>query len=418
MSEMELFRRLAVALAIGLLVGLERGWQARDEADRTRVAGLRTFALTGLFGGIAALVAAATSPLVLAAALLAYAGSLASFGYLEARAKQNFSVTGVVAGTLTFVLGSYAMLGNETVAVAAAVAMVILLALRNTLHAWIRTVTWVEMRSVLVLLAMSFLMLPILPNRPIDPWQVLNPAEIWLMAVLVAAISFAGYVAVRLLGGRRGLVVAALAGGIASSTATTISFSRLAREEPQGQSLLAAGVLLAGATMLVRVIVLVAVLSPPLVASVAMPLAAGLAVLLAGAVLLLRRPRGTGEQPSLVLRNPFDLAMVLWLAALIGVTLVAAKLLSASLGHWSMLVLAAVSGIADVDALTLSMTRLSGTTIGPAEAAQAILIAAAVNTTAKAAMASGVGGWSFGLRVIAISVPALGAMLVAFLLAP
>ncbi|RYZ54325.1 MAG: DUF4010 domain-containing protein, partial [Sphingobacteriales bacterium] len=215
MTEVELFRRLAVALAIGLLIGLERGWQSRDDADGERTAGLRTFALTGLLGGMSALVGAATSPLVLGAALLTYSASLAGFSYLEAKAERNLSVTGVVAGILTFILGAYATLGSETVAVAAAVAMAILLALRSTLHSWIRTITWIEMRSVLVLLAMSFLLLPILPNHPIDPWQVLNPAEIWLLAILVAGVSFAGYVAVRFFGGRRGLAVAAIAGGLA-----------------------------------------------------------------------------------------------------------------------------------------------------------------------------------------------------------
>lgn len=149
MSEAEILRRLAVALAIGLLIGLERGWQTREESDRERTAGLRTFALTGLLGGISALVAAATGPLVLGAALMAYAGALGAFSYLEAVAEKNLSVTGVVAGILTFVLAAYAVLGNETVAVAAAVAMVILLALRDTLHSWIRAITWIEMRSVL-----------------------------------------------------------------------------------------------------------------------------------------------------------------------------------------------------------------------------------------------------------------------------
>src|SRR5690606_22788488 len=175
-----------------------------------------------------------------------YTGSLAGFTYFEARHEKNFSVTGVVAGTLTFVLGAYATLGSETVAVAAAVAMAILLALRDTLHSWVRAITWIETRSVLVLLAMTFLALPILPHGPVDPWQVLNPAEIWLLAILIAGVSFAGYVAVRVFGGRRGLAVAAVAGGLASSTATTLSFASLARKQPANKWLLAAGILLAG----------------------------------------------------------------------------------------------------------------------------------------------------------------------------
>jgi hypothetical protein len=280
MGQEELFRRLAVALAIGLLIGLERGWQTREESDYQRTAGLRTFALTGLLGGICGLMSVVSSPIVLAAGLIAFTGALVVFGYLEATAETNFSATSVVAGILTFVLGAYATLGNETVAVAAAVAMAILLALRETLHSWVRTVTWPEIRSVLVLLAMSFLLLPILPNRPVDPWQVLNPAEIWLLAILIAAVSFAGYVAVRVLGERNGIAVAAVAGGLASSTATTLSFARLAREHPEGVRLLAGGILLSGVTMLVRVVVLAGLLNPALLWPLAGPAAAAAAVLL------------------------------------------------------------------------------------------------------------------------------------------
>lgn len=418
MNEVELFRRLGVALAIGLLIGLQRGWQTRENSDRERTAGLRTFALTGLLGGMAALVGSVTSPFVLAAALLAYTGSLTAFSYLEARLEKNLSVTGVVAGILTFILGAYAVLGNEMIAVAAAVAMAILLALRDTLHTWVRAISWIEMRSVLVLLAMSFLLLPILPNQPVDPWQVLNPAEIWLLAILIAGVSFAGYVAVRVFGGKRGVAVAAIAGGLASSTAATLSFANLAREQEQGHRLLAAGVLLAGATMLARVLVLVVALGPSLFAHVAVPIGAGLAVMLIAAIVLLQGSAASGDQAQMELRNPFDLGAVLWLAVLIGAFTLAAKLVSGSVGQAGTLTLAAVSGLVDVDAVTLSMVRLAGTSITPADAALAILLAVGANTASKAVIAAMVGGRSFGIVVGSISALVLIAMLAAHLLVP
>lgn len=401
-----------------MLIGLERGWQTREDSDRERTAGLRTFALTGLLGGIAALVSGATSPLVLAAALLAYTGSLAGFTYFEARHEKNFSVTGVVAGTLTFVLGAYATLGSETVAVAAAVAMAILLALRDTLHSWVRAITWIETRSVLVLLAMTFLALPILPHRPVDPWQVLNPAEIWLLAILIAGVSFAGYVAVRVFGGRRGLAVAAVAGGLASSTATTLSFASLARKQPANKWLLAAGVLLAGGTMLARVLVLVLVLNPALIGRIAMPVAAGLGVLLIATALLLRGSTASRDQLDVELRNPFDIGTVVWLALLIGAITLAAKLISTSIGEAGTLALAAVSGLVDVDAVTLSMVRLTGSSITADNAALAILLAVGANTAAKAVIATVIGGRAFGVVVIGVSGVALAAMLLTALLVP
>src|SRR5262245_45982812 len=224
MDQDELFRRLALALAIGLLIGLERGWQLREEAEGERTAGFRTHALTGLLGGICAALAAATHPLVLAAGLLSFTGAFALFAWLEASSEHNFSVTGVVGAILTFLLGAYAVVGKPLVAVAASVAMAVLLALKEPLHGWVRRLSWLELRAVLVLLAMSFLLLPVLPNRPIDPWDAINPAEIWFLAVLIAGVSFVGYVAMKCLGEQAGVAVAALAGGLTSSTATTLSF--------------------------------------------------------------------------------------------------------------------------------------------------------------------------------------------------
>jgi uncharacterized membrane protein (DUF4010 family) len=410
MDQEELFRRLAVALAIGLLIGLERGWRTREESDHQRTAGLRTFALTGLLGGICGLLSMASSPLVLGAGLLAYTAALVTFSYLEAAAEKNFSVTSVVAGILTFSLGAYATLGNETVAVGAAVAMAILLALREPLHSWVRTVTWSEIRSVLVLLAMSFLLLPVLPNRPVDPWQVLNPAEIWLLAILIAAISFAGYVAVRVLGQRNGIAVAAIAGGLASSTATTLSFARLSREHPESTRLLGGGILLAGVIMLVRILVLVGVLKYELLALLFWPVAAAACVLfLSAAMLLWTKGTQSAGQPQLQISNPFELTTVLSLAALIALISLVAKLVAGSIGNAGLFVLAAISGIADVDALTLSMARLAGLQVGAGDAANAILIAAVINTLSKAGMAGFVGGAHLGRIVWIASALATGA---------
>ena len=418
MDQEELFRRLGVSLAIGLLVGLERGWQTREESDHQRTAGLRTFALTGLLGGICGLISLVSSPFVLAAGLLAFTGALVTFSFLEAAAEKNFSVTGIVAGILTFVLGAYATLGNETVAVAAAVAMTILLALREPLHSWVRNVTWPEMRSVLVLLAMSFLLLPILPNRPVDPWQVLNPSEIWLLAILIAAVSFVGYIAVRVLGERKGIAVAAIAGSLASSTATTLSFARLAREHPQGTRLLASGILLAGITMMARIVVLAGVLKSELAAALIWPSVAAAAVLGAGAAVLWLRQRQNGatEHPQLQIKNPFDLGTVLQLAALIAAILLLAKLVATHAGNAGLFLLAAISGIADVDALTLSMARLSGVQVSTAEAATAILVAASVNTVSKATIAGFVGGTRLGSIVGVVSMMAIGALGITFVM--
>ena len=261
--------------------------------------------------------------------LLAFTAALTLISFLEATAENNLSVTGAVAGILTFTLGAYAMLGKETVAVAAAAAMAILLAMREPLHSWVRSLTWVEMRRVLLLLAMSFLLLPILPNQPVDPWDAINPLEIWLLAILIAAVSFAGYLAVRILGDRMGIAVAALAGGTASSTATTVSLARLAREQPENVRVLAGGILLAGMTMLAQIILLAGVIRSELLGLVLWPALSAGAILLVTAAWLLGSGSGEAGHPKLAIKNPFDLGMVLQLGALIAAIMLCAQRLRA-----------------------------------------------------------------------------------------
>ena len=410
MDQEELFRRLGVSLAVGLLVGLERGWQLREEGEGERTAGLRTYALTGLLGGISAAVATVSNPLLLAAALVSFTAAFTLFAWVEATAEGNFSVTGVVAAILTFMIGAYAVLGEPLVAVAAAVAMAILLALKAPLHAWLRQLAWVDVRAVLILLAMTFLLLPVLPNRTIDPWQAINPAEIWLLAILIAGVSFAGYVATRMLGDHTGIAVTAVAGGVTSSTATTLSLARLAREQPQAARLLAGGILIAGTTMMARVVLIAAGLAPGLMAELWRPALAGGSVLLGASAVLILRDHQHGASPaSLSLSNPFDVGNALKLAALIGVIMVLAKVASSATDGKGLLLVAALSGIADVDAIALSMARMAGSTVPITLASDAILIAVGVNTLAKAAVATIAGGRKIAMPV---AIPSLLAVTV------
>jgi len=409
MSQGELFSRLGIALAIGLLIGLERGWQQREESEGERTAGLRTHALAGLLGGASAATALVSSPLFLAVAFLAFSFAFTWFSWTEARAENDFSVTGVVAGILTFTLGAYAVLGDYTVAIASAVTMAALLALKDPLHSWLKRLTWLELRAVLMLLAMTFLLLPILPDRPIDPWDTLNPASIWKLTILIAAMSFVGYVAIRLTGDQAGIVLSGIAGGLASSTATTLSLSRMAREQASAAPLLAAGVLFAGMTMMVRITVIIGIINPNLLTTTGIPLgAAALSLAASATILLLRKSSkpdgGAPNETSINLKNPFDIASALKLSALIVLIMIAAKVLHAYAGSAGLLVLAALSGLADVDALTLSVARLPVTEITISEAANAILLCAAVNTIVKSIMSLVAGGPRIGVIVIIASV--------------
>lgn len=419
-SDLDILRRLAVALAIGLLVGLERGWRLREVADGQRAAGLRTFALVGLLGGIAgALSHSLNNLLFLGLSFLGFAGTFSAFHLLESKEEGKNSVTGVVSGLLVFLLGAYAVIGEERVAVATGVAATLLLALRDPLHDWLKRLQWVEIRAVLILATMSFLALPILPNRTIDPWNTLNPAEIWVLAIMIAAISFGGYVAVRVLGEKRGIIVAAVAGGLASSTATTLTLSRVAKEQPTAAPLLAAGILLAGMVSVARVMLIALVLNRALL--VPLGSAAGAALLLMGAAslfLLFRegRVRREDTSPTLTLSNPLELGTALKLAAFIAVVLVGAELIQRFVGNAGLLLAAAAAGIADVDAITVAMARLGEKPDSLLLAANAILLAVGVNMVAKTVMAGSIGGRRMGWLVGGPSVLAVMVALAVVLL--
>lgn len=406
---------LGVALAIGLLVGLERGWRGRDLEEHGRAAGFRTYGLAGLLGGIGGSLATVAGGVILAATLLAFAAAFTLFHWREAERYQTVSVTGVIAGLATFGLGALAVIGPVELAIAGGVAMTVLLSLRETLHGWVARLTWEELRAVLTLLVMTFLLLPILPDRPIDPWQALVPREIWLYAILMAALSFAGYVAVRLMDPRLGIIVTAAAGGLASSTATTLTFSRLAagaRLPRAAISVLAAGVLVSSSVMLARVGVVTFLLNPAIFATILIPLMAGIVTMLAGAAaLVFLRAGRPADDPDIgmTIENPLAIGTSLRLTAFIAAVTLAARIVKDTFGQGGLYSVAAVSGLADVDAITISLSRLQTDT---RIAATGILIAVAVNTASKAAMTLVIGGLPIGLRVGTVSALAIGAGLI------
>ncbi|KRW93763.1 MgtC/SapB family protein [Paracoccus sp. MKU1] len=412
MHQDQVLSRLAVSLAIGLLVGLERGWRTRAERDHQRAAGLRTFALAGLTGGATGVLALDFGGLVIGIVFCGFALVFAAFQWLESRLDRNVSATSAVAGMLVFLLGALAVTGPLVPAVAAAVAMTLLLAAREHLHRWVAALSWAEIRAILTLAAMSFLLLPVIPDRSIDPWGAVNLREIWLLAILIAGISFAGYVAVRAFGDRLGIVVMAAAGGLASSTATTLAFARLGKAEPGAARLLTAGILISGIVMLVRVGVVTVGLNRALLGHLVLPLAAGAAVMAgAAAILLHRRPAQPG--PVLPINNPLAVGTALKIAGFIAAVLLAAEILRRQYGDVGVLIIAAISGIADVDAVSISMARLGGSDLAIAMAARAILVAVGVNTVSKAVLAGLVGGRRIGLTVAGISALALAAGLAA-----
>jgi len=254
---------------------------------------------------------------------------------------------------------------------------------------------------------MTFLLLPILPDRALDPWGAINLHDLWLMVLLIAAVSFAGYVAVRLFGESRGLLVSAAAGAVVSSTTVTLINARLAAKSKQTGTL-ATAVCIAWIVSLARMTLIACVITPSLIVPLGVPIAAAIVVLTIAAVLL-RYVSGDGQSnpDGTMFENPLDLSFVLGFGALLAVITVAAKAASAIFGEAGVLGLAGISGFVDVDPITLSVAKLAGASMTLRAAAQAILLAAAANMVTKTVVAVSVGGIRFGWKLVLAGLIAL-----------
>ena len=415
MDDLELFQRLGVALAIGLLLGLERGWHGREEPEGARIAGLRTFALAGLLGGVSGWLASLTGAVVLAFAFLGLAGLLALSYRVRLKENDDLGLTTEVALLLTFGLGAAAVLGDLAPPAAVAVVAALLMTMKRRLHRWVARIERLELEALLRLALISVVILPVLPDQGYGPGAALNPYEIWWAVVIVAGLSFVGYAAIRLGGADLGVLLTGLFGGLASSTSTTVALSRLARAQAGLAPVAASGAVVAGSVTFLRVLVLAAIFEPTLIAPLAMPMGVMAVTGLAGAAILSVRDRGTDRASDLdAVANPLNLGAALAFGALLTLVLLVLHYLEAWYGEAGIQVAAALSGVTDVDAITISVSRLAGGDLAANAAATAIFIAAAVNTAVKAGIAIGMGGKAMGLRVgsvyaivVAVGVPAL-----------
>lgn len=402
----DLALRLLLSLAIGLVVGLERGWRERTAEPGSRTAGLRTYMLIGLLGGVfAALGRVLQSPTLIGIGFLGFIVVFAWFKRAESRADEDFSVTGTIAAMLVFALGALAILGDAELAAAGAIVTAAVLASRESLHAFIAEITWVELRATLLLLGMALIVLPILPDHAYGPGGSLNPREIWMFSILIAGLSYAGYAAMRIIGPSKGIVVTGLTGGLVSSTAVAVAFARRAATGEDAR-LLSAGAAIAGAVSLSRVTVVVSLVEPTLVPHLAPPAIAAAAIFLAPALwwALKKGPAGEG---GMKLGNPFELTPVLGFAALLGAIGFLSGWLSANFGASGLFPLAAISGLVDVDAISLSTARQASQGLDLSTAATAILIALGVNATARAVYAAIIDHGAFAVRLGLVSAAAI-----------
>jgi len=408
-----------IAILLGALVGLEREKRkgAADE-DTDLIAGLRTFTLFSMLGAAAGWLAIEQDiPFLLPAALLLVGAFVLVGYYITARASDDTGLTTEIATLIVFLLGAMVMLGFREIAIALGVVTATVLAYKRPLHGFVAKVGWEDVFAGLRLLIATFIALPLLPNRAVDPWGALNPYMLWLLVILIASLSLVGYVATRLLGAGRGIPLTGLTGGLVSSTAVAFSFGKEGAEYPSLTKLLACGILLSWVVMFGRILVELAVLNRPLLLALLPSIVAMGLTAAAFAGYFYWRTRGTKQQKvaerDLDLENPFSLWSAAKFAMIFAVVLLAVKIVQEEFPQQGIYAVAALAGLTNVDAITLSMAEYAKGDDNTRTAVIAIVIGSLSNTFVKAALVVGLAGMGLGRPILmaagALTVIGLGA---------
>ncbi len=387
-------QQLAVALGLGLLLGLQR------ERTEHSIGGIRTFPLIALFGTVCAQLGQSFGGWMVAAGLLALTGVVIYSNFAKQKAGAiDPGMTTEMAALLLYGLGAYVVIGSMIVAVVLGGAMALLLHLKKPMHTFAGALGEADMRAIMQFVFLTLVILPVLPHKDYGPYGVWNPFQIWLMVVLIVGISLSGYVAYKFLGARAGTLLGGIIGGLISSTATTVSYARRTAENAGGAALAALVIVIASCVSLARVLVEIAAVAPRSFAALAPPLGAMLlaASVIAAGMFFFRRNR---DSPMPEQRNPAELKSALIFGALYAFVLLAVAVARERFGSAGLYTVGVISGLTDMDAITLSSASMveSGRT-DASTGWRTILIAAMANYVFKFGTVALLGHRSLALRV-------------------
>jgi uncharacterized membrane protein (DUF4010 family) len=390
------FEKLGVALGLGLLVGLQR------ERVQSQLAGIRTFALLTVLGAVCALVGHAHGGWVVGLGGAAVAALLVVGNLAQPQAKEaDPGLTTEIAALLMYAVGAYLVVGPTSVGIALGGGVALLLHLKEPLHAFVARVGEADIKAIMQFVLLALVIWPALPDRDYGPYGALNPHDIWLMVVLIVGISLGGYIALKLFGQGAGAILSGLLGGMISSTAATVSYARRAHTSPDAAPFAALGIVIASAVVFARVLAEVAFVAPGSFWQLAPPLSLVLAwmALISAGVYFLGRPKDVELPPQ---ANPAELKAALLFGGLYALALVGVAAARDHLGATGLYGVAAASGLYDLDAITLSTSRLVNQ--GQLDAGtgwRLILTASLTNLGAKAGIAAALGNRRL-LRGIAV----------------
>ena len=408
---MDAFITLGISLGLGLLIGLQR------ERAEDRFGGIRTFPLIGLFGTFCGMLAQSYGGWAIAAGLVAICGTLAIANWLIAQQEEReHGLTTEIAALLTFAIGAYLPAGARSLAAMAAGFTVILLHLKEPMHRFVGKMGTKDMNGLMQFVVVTLIIFPLLPNRAYGPWNALNPFDIWRMVVLIIGLSLTGYVIYKLMGRTASSVLGGLLGGLISSTATTVSYARRARVAPAAHRLAIVAILIASAVTYARIIIEITAIASSHVATLVPPVAATLVWVSCIAALAVLFGGKHGEQmpePA----NPAELKSALIFGMIYALVTLAVAAVKEYVGSAGLYAVAIVSGLTDMDAITLALARMvERSQLDSTEAWRLVLAASLSNFVFKGLAAAFLGGGRFGLRVAPFFIAAiLGGLLVIWL---
>ena len=393
MDVIDSLQALGTSVALGALVGMER------ERAGSAIGGIRTFPLIAGLGTVCALLAGSYGAWTVAAGLLAVVAMLGVANFAN-RPEVGSGITTEIAALLVFAIGAYLVAGHAAVAVVAAGTLALLLHFKEPLHDAVRRMGPTVVAAIMRFVLISLVILPLLPDRAFGPYAVLNPREIWWMVVLIVGIGLGGYVVNAWFGARAGALLGGVLGGLISSTATTVGFARRVRGAPEAVGLAAVVIVVASTVAFVRVLVEIAVVAPTALRAMAAPVACLFALLAVIAIAMwLVSGRARAELPAQ--SNPAELRSALIFAGLYALIIVVVAAVKDRYGSSGLYVVAVISGLTDMDAITLSTARLvEGGTVGVATGWRVVVIAALANLLFKGCAAAVLGGWKLGARVL------------------
>lgn len=389
-----------VAIALGILVGLEREFHASKNRKES-FAGIRTFTIVSILGALIGYLGITYSYWLIVAGLVCFSIFAIVFYVIDCQVSKKYGATTEIATLVIFVVGVLCSAGQLRLAIVSTILLTLFLSLKDPLHSFVRKLNKEDIYSTLKFAIIAFIILPFLPNQAYGPYGVFNPYKIWMIVVLVSAISLVGYLAMKFFGAKKGMGLTGFLGGFVSSTAVSMSMSQTSKTVTKVVNPFVFAMIIASSTMFFRVLVVIGILNRALVGKLLIPLLAmGITGGVSALVLWRKKDSVSEKEKQLKITSPFRIGPALKFALFFVIVLFVAKIGSVYLGSKGMYLTALLSGLADVDALTVSVAELTSTgSVAANVGVTAIVIGVITNTLVKAGIANIFGSKEFKKKI-------------------